>query len=172
VNKTYPEIFLKCFNRVIGHEGKFTLNPKDPGNWTKDGVLKGTKFGLSARSYPDLDIKNLTAEDAKIEYYKFFLSAKLSKFSDAMKFQIFDAAFNHGFKWAAKILQRSVGAKDDGFIGMDTMVALSRKSEDDQLLLFLAQRTLFYTDLTHFNEFGKGWTRRIANNLIYASKDN
>lgn len=167
---------MKCFDRVIGHEGKFTLNRKDPGNWTggkcKKGELKGSKFGLSAATYPNLDIRNLTVEDAKREYYQFFLSAKLSKFNLAMQYQIFDAAFNHGFKWAAKILQRSLEVEDDGFIGKNTMLALSKQNINDQLFLFLAQRTLFYTDLVHFDEFGRGWTRRIAHNLIYAAEDN
>ncbi len=54
--------------RRIGHEGKFTDNPKDDGNWTGGkqgrGELKGTKYGIAAKSYPHLDIKNLTLDEA------------------------------------------------------------------------------------------------------------
>lgn len=32
-------MFQTVFERVIGHEGQFTKNPKDPGNWTA-GELK------------------------------------------------------------------------------------------------------------------------------------
>lgn len=176
VKKKYPLIFLKCFDRVIGNEGKFTKNKKDPGNWTGgkcgNGELKGTKFGLSAASYPDLDIKNLTVEDAKKEYYQYFLNSKLDKFSLAMQYQMFDAAFNHGFKWASKILQRSLKVDDDGFIGVKTMLALNNKDVNDQLFLFIAHRQIFFTSLKHFKEFGRGWSRRIAQNLIYAAEDN
>ena len=55
--------FDKAFDRLIGHEGEFTNDPKDRGNWTTGvigrGQLKGTKFGISAMTYPHLDIINL-----------------------------------------------------------------------------------------------------------------
>ena len=56
--------FDKAFELLIGHEGGYTTNPKDAGNWTGGkqgvGVNKGTKYGIAANSYPSLDIKNLT----------------------------------------------------------------------------------------------------------------
>ncbi|WP_236513543.1 glycosyl hydrolase 108 family protein, partial [Escherichia coli] len=58
--------FDQAFKVTIGHEGSFTLNKNDAGNWTggKVGVgqLKGTKYGIAANSYPNLDIKNLTLD--------------------------------------------------------------------------------------------------------------
>ncbi|MDH1334083.1 hypothetical protein N5D77_07565 [Comamonas thiooxydans] len=68
--------FDKAFDRLIGHEGKFTNNPKDDGNWTGGkqdrGELKGTKFGIAANTYPHLDIKSLTIEQAKAIYREDF----------------------------------------------------------------------------------------------------
>ena len=62
--------FDKAFDRLIGHEGGFTNDSRDAGNWTggKVGVgkLVGTKFGLSAATYPTLDIKNITIVEAKL----------------------------------------------------------------------------------------------------------
>ena len=56
--------FLKAFELLIGHEGAYGNDPADPGNWTGGargrGKLKGTKYGISAASYPTLDIANLT----------------------------------------------------------------------------------------------------------------
>ena len=55
--------FKQAFDLLIGHEGGYTNNPNDPGNWTggkvNSGTLRGTKYGISAASYPTLDIKNL-----------------------------------------------------------------------------------------------------------------
>ena len=52
--------FDKAFDIIVGVEGGFSLDPNDPGNWTggKRGVgeLKGTRWGISAKSYPHLDI--------------------------------------------------------------------------------------------------------------------
>jgi hypothetical protein len=65
--------FDQAFHRLIGHEGGYSDDRRDPGNWTKGkigaGILKGTKYGLAANTYPNLDIKNLTLAQAK-EIYK------------------------------------------------------------------------------------------------------
>lgn len=165
------------FERVIGHEAGYTDNPKDPGNWTGgkvgNGTLKGTKYGIAANTYPDLDIKNLTIEQAKAIYFEDWYEATgMNRFSSAMQFQMFDAAFNHGMRNASKIYQRSVGAKDDGVIGPKTLMKASELSEDDRLLRFLSFRLKFYTSLKTFDDFGRGWTNRVANNLLLASEDN
>ena len=58
--------FDEAFERLMGHEGVLSVDPNDPGNWTgrrvNVGVLRGTKFGISAAQYPDEDIPNLTRE--------------------------------------------------------------------------------------------------------------
>lgn len=169
--------FDKIFDRVVGTEGGFTSNSKDPGNWTggkvNKGELKGTKFGIAANTYPDIDIVSLTANDAKAIYLKdFWLQNRIERFSNAMQYQMFDAAFNHGMRNASRIFQRSVGANDDGVIGPKTMQLASMFSENDKLLRFLACRIRFYTNLKTFDTFGRGWSNRIANNLIFAAKDN
>ena len=57
------------FPFVIGHEGKWGNDRRDRGNWTSGvigkGELKGTKYGVAAHAYPELDIKNLTIDDAR-----------------------------------------------------------------------------------------------------------
>ena len=62
----------EAFAVVIGHEGGFCVERTDPGNWTGGavgrGVLRGTKFGISAAAYPTQDIANLTPEAAATIY--------------------------------------------------------------------------------------------------------
>lgn len=169
--------FDTVFERVIGHEAGYTDNPKDPGNWTggkvNSGELKGTKYGIAANTYPDLDIKNLTEDQAKAIYYEdWWLALGMDRFSSAMQFQMFDAAFNHGMRNATKIFQRAVGVVDDGIIGSKTMAAASDMDVNDKLMRFLAYRIRFYTSLSTFDTFGRGWSNRVANNLLYAAEDN
>lgn len=169
--------FDTVFERVIGHEGGYSDDPRDPGNWTGGrcgvGKMLGTKYGLAANTYPDLDIKNLTLDQAKAIYYRDWWNALgMERFSNAMQFQMFDAAFNHGMRNASKIYQRAVGAADDGIIGPKTLAKASELSEDDRLLRFLAFRLRFYTSLKTFETFGKGWSNRVADNLLWASEDN
>lgn len=112
-------MFEVVIDRVINHEGGFQKMHSDRGNWTSgkvgEGELKGTKFGLSAMTYPDLDIEALTLKQAKAIYFEdWWVPLKMDKFRKAMQYQFFDAAINHGTHNASKMLQRAIGAKPDG----------------------------------------------------------
>lgn len=167
--------FDLAFDRLIGHEGGFTDNPEDDGNWTGGrkgrGELKGTKFGIAAASYPHLDIKNLTVEQAKAIYREDFWDV-LGTAHPSVKFQLFDAAVNHGRGNAVRMLQRAVGVADDGQWGPRSQSALDRMEHNDVLLRFVAHRLKFWASLQKFDEFGRGWTRRGADNLLFAAEDN
>lgn len=168
--------FEVAFDRVIGHEGRFQNLVSDRGNWTSgivgQGVLKGTKFGISAMSYPNLDIENLTQEQAKGIYYEdWWLELGMENFHPALAYQMFDAAINHGMRNASKILQRAVGVGADGVIGPGTRRAVESMTLDDVLMMFLAERLEFMTGVGTWDSFGKGWARRIAGNLKLAAKD-
>lgn len=168
--------FYQAFLRIIGHEGKLSLDKGDRGNWTSgivgEGELKGTKYGISAMSYPHLDIRNLTLAQAKDIYYEdFWLRLKGDAFHPALTYQLFDTAVNSGPGNAIRILQRAVGVADDGRIGPITIDNVKVRSVNDVLKLFLAERLLFMTTISTWNLYGKGWARRIAENLKYAAGD-
>ncbi len=170
------EIFDKSFERVIGHEGGFQNMHDDRGNWTTgivgEGELKGTKYGVSAMSYPKHDIENLTLEQAKVIYYsRYWLPLKPAVFSPAMQYQMFDAAVNHGIRSAVKMLQRAVGAKDDGYVGAKTIVAMANVKPHQLPMLFNSERISLYTQLHTFDEYGKGWMNRISENLKFTVED-
>lgn len=168
--------FDQAFERVIGHEGKFQKDPNDRGNWTSgvvgEGVLKGTKFGISAMSYPELDIQNLTLEQAKSIYKKYFWDrGRVGEYEQGFMFQVFDAAVNHGFGNAIRFVQRAVDVADDGKIGNITLGAMKSMSTTDLVMRFNAQRLKFITKLSTFERYGAGWVNRVANNLEYGSID-
>lgn len=169
--------FDTAFERVIGHEGKFQNNPKDRGNWTTgivgQGELKGTKFGISAMSYPHLDIKNLTLDQAKVIYKRdFWDRAKADQYHGAIAYQLFDMAINHGNGNAIRMLQRAAGVLDDGKVGNVTLGAINAMNLNDVLMRLNAQRIRFMTKLSTWPEFGAGWANRVAGNLEYGAVDN
>lgn len=89
--------FENAFEITMILEGNdsLSLNRKDPGNWTGGkigkGILKGTKFGIAASSYPNLDIKNLTLEQVKPIYKKVYWDGgNCSKFAWPLNVAIFD----------------------------------------------------------------------------------
>lgn len=89
-----------------------------------------------------------------------------------MAYQFFDAVVNHGSGNASRMLQRAVDVADDGIIGEITLKAINAMPESDVLLRFNAERLKFYTKLSTFPTFGKGWVKRVAGNLEYAAQDN
>ncbi|MCF7536142.1 glycoside hydrolase family 108 protein [Pseudomonas petrae] len=168
--------FDLAFERVIGHEGGFGADPKDRGNWTtgviNQGTLRGTKFGISAISYPDLDIKNLTLEQAKRIYQRdFWDRAKADEYDPAIAYQLFDIAVNNGNGNAVRMLQRAAGVVDDGQIGPMSIAAVKAMSITDVIMRLNAERILFVTKLSTFSIYGKGWMNRVAGNLQYGAVD-
>ena len=164
-----------AFERIIGHEGGFSDDPKDPGNWTSGkvniGELKGTKYGIAANTYGYLDIKNLTLDQAK-EIYKRDYWDIIGNAHDSIKFQLFDAAVNHGKGNAIRFLQRAVKVADDGKWGRISQAALDSMDHNDVLIRFLAYRFKFWASLSTFDRYGRGWTNRGADNLLFAADDN
>jgi len=155
--------FDTAFDRLISHEGGYVNDPKDPGG--------ETNWGISKRTYPHLDIKNLTRNDAKEIYRKDFWD-KLGSAHPAIKFQVFDFAVNSGIFTAIRKLQQAIEVADDGHWGPRSAERLAAMDLNDVLMRFISVRLLFMTNLSTWDRFGKGWTRRMAGNLTYASMDN
>lgn len=156
------------FDRLIGHEGGYVNHPQDKGGETIWGITKATarEYGYTG------SMKNMSRETAKRIYYKgFWCRYQCDQFPDALAWQFFDCAVNHGFGNACRMLQRALKVADDGIIGSITLAAIKRQPETQILLLLNAERLMFYTKLSTFKTFGKGWVRRVAENLSYAWYD-
>lgn len=169
--------FDQAFDRLIGHEGKFTNDRQDRGNWTTGvigkGELKGTKYGISAMTYPDLDIKSLSLEQAKNIYKRdWWDKINADQIDSTLVFQVWDFAINAGMGTAKRKLQLAVGVLDDGVIGNLTIQAINKAELNDILLKFNAERLKYCTSLSTWPRYGKGWTLRVAGQLNYAAVDN
>jgi lysozyme family protein len=164
--------FDTAFAAVVGVEGGFTADPRDPGNWTGGkagaGVCKGTKYGVSAASYPTTDIANLTLDDAKAIYKRDFWDRLQADRLDAdLAFQAFDAAVNCGVGAAAKWLQRAGRVNPvDGVIGPQSLAAITALEPWRVAMRLDAYRLLSNAQAGTFPTYGKGWSVRVANNLI------
>ncbi len=156
--------FTVAINRLLGNEGKYVNNPADPGG--------ETKWGISKRSYPHLDIANLTRDEA-IAIYKrdFWDKIDGDTMPPGVGFQLLDFAVNSGIETAIRALQRAVGVADDGNFGPVSLGALKAQSSADTIMKFLAERLMFMTGLSKWADFGKGWARRIAADLRYGAAD-
>jgi lysozyme family protein len=160
-----PELsFDICFDRLIGHEGGYVDDPHDPGG--------ETNWGISKRSYPQLDIKSLTRADAARIYLTDFWKPVAGSLPLSVTFQLFDFAVNSGIGNAVRCLQRVVGAVPDGVWGQFSKTAAAAFSESDLLMLLLAERLDFLRKTQVWKFDSSGLAGRIANNLRFAAQDN
>lgn len=149
--------FERAFAIVVGEEGGYTCDPDDAGNWTsgvcKAGLLRGTKYGISAKSYPSLDIKNLTLEAAREIYRRDYwapLGCDARPWGAALC--VFDAGVNQGVARALAMLALIPAAAP--FVPA-----------------YQAERVLKYTGHPKFAIYGRGWMRRVIRIAIEASKE-
>ena len=160
---TQPALtFDQAFERLMGHEGGYVNDPRDPGG--------ETKWGISKRSYPGVDIKSLTRQGAAEIYRRDFWDP-LGQAPAAVKFQVFDFAVNSGISTAVRKLQAAIGVADDGHWGPVSAARLASMSETDVLMRYAAQRLRFVAALSTFATYGRGWVNRVAANLDYAAED-
>lgn len=160
----YHEWFEEAFKTVIGHEGGYVNNPNDKGG--------ETKYGISKRSYPSLDIKNLTLDHAKYLYYNdYWVKNKcniISTYYTAEK--LFDLSVNMGCKQAAIVLQRALRSvlgkelTEDGIVGLNTTNTLLKAPEDRLITALRSEAAGFYRLIVQKDptqkEFLNGWLNR------------
>jgi len=160
--KTYDD----AFDFVVGAEGGYTDDPHDRGNWTSghvgEGELKGTKYGISAMSFPELDIKNLTKDRAK-DIYKvhYWEATSCDKVEYPKAVVMFDCSVNQGVFRAKKFAQEAVNVVVDGIIGPNTLKALQGADNVEFVTKFLKEREDHYRSLSSFSRYGKGWLNRL-----------
>ena len=156
--------FASALNRLLTHEGTYVNDPLDPGG--------ETNWGISKRSYPDLDIRGLTREQAAAIHKRDFWDVLGDQAHPAVKFQVFDFAVNSGIQTALRKLQVAIGVADDGHWGPVSAAALAAMDVNDVLMRFVAERLDFWRKLSTWPRFGAGWAGRAAADLRYAAQDN
>lgn len=162
-----------AFPWVIGEEGGFQNDPSDKGNWTGGAVgfgeLKGTKYGISAASFPSVDIANLTLEGA----YPLAKSFYWDKFSgdllpQSVALAVFDFGINAGIHESVVCLQRALGITTDGVVGPETVQWANSANPGVLIQEFTMQRIKAYQQMPEYPQDGAGWVNRANATCHYA----
>ena len=125
-----------------------------------------TKMGIAKNSHPNIDIKKMTLAAAK-EVYRitYWQKAQCDELTGKMGVAMFDAAVNHGVRRAVILLQRAVGAVDDGDFGPATLAAVMKAAPSLTPAQLLAPRKKFFADIVKNDPsqaaFVKGWLNRV-----------
>lgn len=156
--------FDKCFASVLEKEGILSDHQADRGGLTK--------YGISQKNHPDLDINGLTLEQAKEIYrQEYWLPASCDKLTEKLALIHFDSAVQHGVQPAKLFLQDILGVKKDGIVGKQTLAALYRQlelgNEEGLIKSYLKVREEFYYHIIALDQsqkvFLKGWLNRLNN---------
>ena len=158
----YSAEFLIAVQGVLADEGGDSSNPADAGG--------ATRFGISARAHPGVDIATLTRDGAvKIYWDEWWLRFGFAQLPAAVAAKTFDLAVNMGASNAIECLQRALRASgvpvtEDGAMGPATALAAARA--DPAALMsamrseFAAHYRLIAAKQNRDQEFLKGWLNR------------
>lgn len=163
-------VFDRAFHELIGIEGGYVNDPLDKGG--------ETKYGISKRAFPHVDIKNLTLSHAKAIYkVNYWNRLSLDNIDDpSIKTELFDTAVNMGTGIASRMLQRALNLmnrngrnfKDlvvDGAIGKKTVAAYQVADKKVLLKVLNGLQFMRYTQIVERDptqeRFFNGWMLRV-----------
>jgi lysozyme family protein len=165
--------FIKAYQEVLLNEGIYSFDPNDSGG--------KTCMGISEANWPKwegwkiVDSLSSTKEMATHpQLQKLVQSFYLQNFwnpikGDSISSQniansIFDFAVNTGVKTSVMLTQRTIGVKDDGIIGKDTLSTLNSFGERLFIAEFKLAKIDRYCDIVDAKpnqiKWLKGWIRR------------
>lgn len=158
--------FDAAFDLVMKSEGGYVWDKDDAGGETNLGVTAGAWSAYIGRPIELGEMKALTKNTVKPFYKEMYWDkVKGDDLPAGVDYAVFDFAVNAGVSRAAKFLQRSVGAVDDGVVGGGTLGKVAVTNKQRLLDAFADQKQRFYTGLVARNssqqKFLKGWLTRV-----------
>lgn len=156
--------FQQQIDKTLDFEGGYSNDPDDAGG--------ETKYGISKRSYPSINIAALTRSEA-IEIYRrdYWNTLPPDGLPTLIAQKVFDLSVNMGKHRAILILQSAVNhitAENpltvDGRLGPNTLNAVNRQQATVLLKAIKTEAANYYQSLAShhpaMNKFLRGWLRR------------
>lgn len=163
---TADQAFKWAAEFVLEAEGVMSDHADDPGGLTK--------FGISQRWHPGVDVASLTGEGA-LEIYRaeYWERAGCDVMPESLALMVFDGAVNQGTPDAVRWVQRALDLKADGIAGPVTRGVLVAHAtapaarRRDILVDVLSWRALEYAGQAikspaSYSVNARGWFRRLA----------
>lgn len=161
-------IFAPCVAFTLQQEGSFVENPTDPGGATNLGITRATLSEWRGGEASVDDVRALGADEARAIYAaRYWNAVRGADLLAGIDLMLFDHAVNAGVAASARLAQQLVGVSADGFIGPQTLAAISAHSGGLIARLGEAQRA-YYESLRGFSDFGHGWLARVERRVAAA----
>ena len=146
-------------------------NDGQPYHVTDHDTGAGTAWGVTQATWEDgiaAGIASGKLEDASQQQIGYVLErlfwdrCRCDDLGPGVGLMVFDMAMLSGVPEASLILQRAVGAYEDGVIGNQTVAAVVKSPALGLLDTLTARDEDFFAGLTSFKWFGKGWDARVT----------
>lgn len=165
--------FKDILQFTLQWEGGYVNDPDDPGGTTNMGITQRTYDAYSdSVTRARRSVQKITkAEVYDIYLRQYWQPTRCDQLSPEIAAVVFDTAVNRGVVNASKMLQKLVGAKEDGVIGINTIHA-AMKAPEDLCDRYIDAREAHHkwralTRPTQW-KFLKGWLNRTAALRQYA----
>lgn len=176
----YSDAFRISLAETLKHEGGFVNHPLDPGGMTNLGVTRKTWAAFTGRKVSQItegEMRALTPEKVMPVYHQgYWQAVRGDDLPGGVDFAVFDIAVNSGPVRAIKMLQKAINAQGrskvfvDGKIGPKTVQAAKVCNVFDLIETLSETRLNFFFDLSTFKTFGRGWSRRLLQVAIFATR--
>lgn len=159
------KVFDRIFDELIEIEGGYVNDPDDPGG--------ETKYGISKRAYPEVDIKTLDQHGAMEIYYEdYWKRTRINELaSDMVARKMFLGAVNIGPDMMVMFLQQVLNdlfgydLRPDGVLGAITLSAANSReviNHEEWLAGGLTAKLWTYYEELGNARFRRGWLRRAV----------
>jgi lysozyme family protein len=137
-------------------------DPNDTGGRTCMGLIQReyTAYrghcGVASR-----DVWLIEDEEIRdIYYHQYWMACRCDDLPTGVDFAVFDSAVNCSVGMGARFLQRALGVKDDGHIGLGTLAAIKGLTPAAIVLGIIRARETYHHACKTFWKHGDGWLAR------------
>ena len=150
-----------CMTMLLAHEGGYSDDSRDSGGKTNLGVTKRVYDEFYGGDATEEVMKAITKHDVTPIYRRnYWDRCRCPDLPSGVDWAVFDLSVNSGTGRAAKLLQRAVGAEEDGSIGPLTLMKVKELDSTSIINRIAVYREEFLRGLSNFDVFGRGWLRR------------
>ena len=154
--------FDQAVKIVLMREGGYVNHPSDPGGETNFGIT----VAVARENGYTGSMKDIPLDTVKQIYRnRYWNKCKCDDLPAPLRLVVFDCAVNSGVSASIKFLQTALGLSTDGIIGPATLEKANKSDGFALAVKCSTARINFLTTLPTFATFGKGWVRRVAENL-------
>jgi len=155
--------FEESLKIVLAHEGGYVYDPEDKGG--------DTRYGISKRAYPNLDISTLTLAKASSIYRQdYWNKMRLDEINNQLLAnKIFDIGVNIGIHKIIQLLQQALNwalptlicrVQEDGIMGAKTINCCNCIDQQDLLLDKFKKMIVGYYISLNKKKYINGWIKR------------